>query len=147
VAKEAAMSYEYLDHIADLGIRAIGATLEQAFGQGAQAMLAAISDVQRIETQLTCHVTCRAPDIAALFCEWLNELLYQSGIHGALFGSAQVTRLECAGADWVLEGVAYGEPLDLDRHTTYTEVKAATYAGLCYRQLGGQHILECVLDL
>jgi SHS2 domain-containing protein len=47
----------------------------------------------------------------------------------------------------MLEGVARGEPLDLERHTMRTEVKAATYAGLSYRQEGGQHILECVLDL
>jgi SHS2 domain-containing protein len=47
----------------------------------------------------------------------------------------------------MLEGVAHGEALDLSRHSVHTEVKAATYAGLDYRQSSGQHILECVLDL
>lgn len=141
------MPYQYLDHTADLGIRAIGSTLEQAFEQGALAMLAAISDVRSIEPRRVCQVTCRAPDVPALFCEWLNELLYQADIHHVLWQSAQVTHLEQYGTEYVLEGVARGEPLDLARHTTHTEVKAATYAGLCYRQSEGQHILECVLDL
>lgn len=141
------MPYEYLDHTADLGIRGIGDTLEQAFGQGAQAMLAVISDVQQIEPQLDCQVTCTAPDVAALFCEWLNELLYQADVHDALWQSAEVTHLEQTDDEWTLEGVAHGESLDPDRHTLHTEVKAATYAGLAYRKSNGQHILECVLDL
>lgn len=141
------MSYQYLDHAADLGIRGIGDTLEQAFAQGAQAMLAAIADVQDLEPQVACQVSCGAPDIPALFCEWLNELLYLAEIHGTLWQRAQVTHLERADTGWTLEGTAYGEPLDPNRHTLHTEVKAATYAGLAYRQSKGQHILECVLDL
>ncbi len=141
------MSYQYLDHTADLGIRAVGKTLEQAFGQGAQAMLDAIADTRGIQPQLACQVTCSAPDIPALFCEWLNELLYQAEIHSALWQNACISRLERIGSEWVLGGVAHGEPLDLERHVLHTEVKAATYAGLEYRQSDGHHILECVLDL
>jgi tRNA nucleotidyltransferase (CCA-adding enzyme) len=141
------MPYQYLDHTADLGIRGIGDTLEQAFAEGALAMLAAITDPHSLQPRLTCQVTCSAPDIPALFCEWLNELLYQADIHSALWKDARVTHLQRAGAEWTLEGVAHGEPLDPARHTIHAEVKAATYAGLSYRQCAGQHFLECVLDL
>lgn len=141
------MPYEYLDHPADLGIRGIGDTLQEAFEQGALAMLAATADVQPLKPQLNCQVTCSAPDIPALFIEWLNELLYQAAIHSALLQSAHVTHLEQTGSEWTLQGIAQGEPLDPARHTLHTEVKAATYAGLAYRQKAGQHILECVLDL
>ena len=141
------MPYQYLDHTADLGIRAIGDTIEQAFSQGAQAMLDTIADTHSVKPQLACQVTCSAPDIPALFCEWLNELLYQAAIHGALWQNARIVRLEQTGAEWVLEGEACGETLDLERHVLHTEVKAATYAGLSYRQSDGSHILECVLDL
>ena len=141
------MSYQYLDHTADLGIRGIGDTLEQAFEQGAQAMLAAITDVQDLEPQTACQVTCSAPDIPALFCEWLNELLYLAEIHGALWQRAEVTGLERRGTEWKLKGTVHGALLDPARHALHTEVKAATYAGLAYRREHGQHILECVLDL
>jgi SHS2 domain-containing protein len=141
------MSYQYLDHTADLGIRASGNTLEQAFEQGAQAMLDAIADVPSPSPQLVCQISSSAPDIPALFCEWLNELLYQADVHRALWQNARVTHLEQTGSEWKLQGVAYGEPLDGAHHTLHTEVKAATYAGLSYRRSEGQHILECVLDL
>jgi SHS2 domain-containing protein len=141
------MRYEYLDHTADLGIRAVGDTLEQAFAQGAQAMLDAIADTSLVKPRLACRVTCSAPDIPALLVEWLNELLYQAEMHNALWKEGVVACLRQAGAEWTLNGTVRGEPLDLDRHILHTEVKAATYAGLSYRQTAGQHILECVLDL
>lgn len=141
------MPYTYLDHTADLGIRAIGDTLESAFGQGAQAMLDALADTRSIEPELACQVTCSAPDIPTLFCEWLNELLYQADAHGALWCAAEIADLTQTGAGWTLQGVARGAPLDPARHTLQTEIKAATYAGLSYRRSGDQHILECVLDL
>jgi len=141
------MPYQYLDHTADLGIRGIGDTLQEAFDQGAQAMLDAIADVRAEEPQLSCPVTCSAPDVAALFVEWLNELLYQAEIHSALWQSAHVTQLVQAGSQWTLSGAAYGVRLDLARHAIHTEVKAATYAGLSYQQRAGQHLLECALAL
>lgn len=141
------MPYEYLDHQADLGIRGIGATPEEALSQGAQAMLAAMADVNRVACthQQTQH--CAAPDIASLFVEWLNELLYQREVHGLLFASAQVVRLGQVAEGWVLEGTACGEPLDRERHEIYTEVKAATYSGLNYRREGDRFIVQCVVDL
>jgi SHS2 domain-containing protein len=141
------MPYEYLDHQADLGIRGIGSTIEQAFSEGARAMLAAMADVELVAPRQTFHQCCTAPDIPSLFVEWLNELLYQREVNDALFATAYVTHLGQIGADWVLEGVAYGEPLDLKRHQVYTEVKAATYSGLGYRIEAGRHVVQCIVDL
>jgi SHS2 domain-containing protein len=79
--------------------------------------------------------------------EWLNELLYQREIHSALFCWARVSRLEQAECEWILEGTACGETLDPQRHTIHTEVKAATYSGLDYRQEQDLCIVQCVVDL
>jgi len=141
------MPYEYLNHLADLGIRGIGPTLECALSQGACAMLAAMAKVDTVSTVHTYTQHCAAPDIPSLFIEWLNELLYQREIHGALFARARVTKVVKTKRGWTLEGQAFGEPLDPDRHEIHSEVKAATYAGLNYRIEGGQHIVQCILDL
>jgi tRNA nucleotidyltransferase (CCA-adding enzyme) len=141
------MPYEYLDHTADLGIRGIGATLEEAFSEGARAMLAAMADLTQIEESQSFPIQCTASDIPFLFVEWLNEILYQRQVKDVLLRTAVVTHLEKEGDGWSLEGTARGEPLDLQRHETLTEVKAATFSGLDYRQEGEYHILECVLDV
>jgi SHS2 domain-containing protein len=141
------MPYEYLDHQADLGIRGIGATLQEAFSQGAQAMLAAMADLQSVQPRHAVVQQCTAPDIASLFVEWLNELLYQREVNDWLFACAEVARLEQGAQGWVLEGIARGEPIDPRRHEIHTEVKAATYGGLAYWESGGQHIVQCIIDL
>lgn len=141
------MPYEYLDHKADLGIRGIGTTLEQAFGEGAQAMLAAMANLDTVQCNRSISVRCSAPDIPFLFVEWLNEILYLRQVNDMLLSKARVTRLEQDGADWVLEGVACGETLDLERHETYAEIKAATFSGLDYHCTDERHVIQCILDV
>ena len=141
------MPYEYLDHQADLGIRGIGETPQEALSEGAMAMLAAMADLAGIKCTRQWTQHCTAPDIASLFVEWLNELLYQREVNAALFASAHVSRLEQTGQGWILEGVAWGEALDPKRHEIHTEVKAATYSGLDYRQDQDRFIVQCVVDL
>ena len=141
------MPYEYLDHTADLGIRGIGTTLEQAFGEGARAMLAAMANVDTVKCTHSVPICCRAPDIPFLFVEWLNEILYQREVNDMLLNSALVTRLEQGDAGCAVEGMAHGETYDPERHETYTEVKGATLAGLEYRCEQGRHVIQCILDV
>jgi len=141
------MPYELLDHQADMGIRGIGSTLEEAFCEGAQAMLATMADVDSVVPRVEYPLRCTAPDIPSLFVEWLNEILYQRAVHDALFACARIDDLRLVGSEWTLVGAAHGELLDPERHELYTEVKAATYSGLAYRIERDQHILQCVIDL
>ena len=76
-----------------------------------------------------------------------NEILYQGQVNDLLLNSARVTRLEQSETGWALEGIAWGETLDLQRHEIYTEVKAATLSGLAYRCEKDRHVLQCVLDV
>jgi protein archease len=141
------MPYEYLDHQADLGIRGIGTTPEEALSQGAQAMLAAMANTEHVQESTSLAQCCRAPDIASLFVEWLNELLYQREVNDILFASAHVVCLEHDNREWILKGIATGEPLDLNKHEIYTEIKAATYFGLAYRCEAGHYVIQCVVDV
>ena len=141
------MTYEYLDHEADVGIRASGATLEEAIADGARAMFGVMTDINRVGRSVEVPIRCQADDPAALFVECLNELLFQSDVRHLLFSDFQVTRLAHTGAGYTLEGVARGEPLDATKHDLWTEVKAATYAGLRYDVEDGRHTLQCVLDV
>lgn len=141
------MPYEYLDHQADLGIRGIGCTPAEALSQGAQAMLSAMADTTTIQARQEFTQHCTAPDVPSLFVEWLNELLYQREVNHVLLACARVLKLERDQGGWKLEGIAAGEPVDLARHEIYTEVKAATYAGLDYRREGSHYVVQCIVDV
>jgi SHS2 domain-containing protein len=141
------MPYEYLDHQADLGIRGIGHTLHEALSEGAQAMLAAMANLDTVQQTQQFVQRCTAPDIPSLFVEWLNELLYQREVNDVLFASARVVHLEQHPSGWTLEAIACGETLDPDRHEIHIEVKAATYFGLAYEIQGDRHVVQCVVDV
>ncbi|MBN1640052.1 MAG: archease [Anaerolineae bacterium] len=141
------MPYEYLDHTADLAIRATGRTPEEALSEGARAMLAAMADLESIRRLVQIDQRCTAPDIPALFVEWLNELLYQRETRDLVLATARVVRLTSHQDGWTLEGVAEGEPLDRARHELYTEIKGATYAGLQFQCAPDHCVIRCVLDV
>lgn len=141
------MPFEYLDHGADVGIRGIGKSLEEAFEQGAKAMFNLMADIDTVDRRKEVAIHCQAGDLEALFAELLNELLFQCGVRGLLFADLRLTRLEEAEEGCELEGVAYGEPLDLTKHEVETEVKGATYFGLKYYREGRRHVVQCVLDV
>lgn len=142
------MPYTYLDHEADVGIRAIGDTLEEAFQEGAKAMLNVMWEIATIEERQNVSIESEARDIPELFVEALNEILSKQGIEElaiARFHVDEIKRQE--NGRYRLKGTAFGEPLNLEKHTVKTEVKAATYAGLRYEEKEGQHIVQCILDV
>jgi SHS2 domain-containing protein len=141
------MPYEHLDHEADVGIRGIGASWVEAFSEGARAMFSIMAGLEAVVPRESVPVRCEAPDLETLFVEFLNELLFQREIHGLLLSTCEVKVLRQRAEGWVLEALAWGEPLDPDHHEILTEVKAATYSGLKVFRQNGQYVVQCVVDV
>jgi SHS2 domain-containing protein len=141
------MPYEYLEHEADVGVRGIGATPQEALSEGARAMLHVMVNPETVTPSIEIPVNCQAGDLESLFVALLNELLYLREVKTTTLVDFHVTRLEETGDGWTLEGIASGEPLDADKHEFLTEVKAATYFGLKYYTEESQHIVQCVVDV
>jgi len=141
------MPYTYLDHEADVGIRAIGSTLEEAFQEGAKAMLNVMWDISKVDERQNVSIECGARDIPELFVETLNEILSKQGIEELVIARLRVDKIMNVDGRYEFKGTAFGEPLNFDKHTVKTEVKAATYAGLRYKEKEGRHIVQCILDV
>ena len=140
------MPYEFLDHEADIGIRSTGDTLEEAFEDGAKAMFAVMVDLETVEIHQKIEIEVEANDIAALFIEWLNELLAQSDIEGIIFSTFEITTIKSLENTYLLKGSAFGESRDFKKHILRTEVKGATYSGLKVWE-NRQFHAQCVLDV
>ena len=135
--------WEHFPHKADVGIRGAGATKEQAFEQAAVALTAVITEPEKVASERKVEIACQADDDELLLADWLNSLLYEMATRKMLFGRFEV-RIE----QNHLSATAWGEKLDVSRHTPTTEVKAATYAELSVRQdENGVWIAQCVVDV
>ncbi len=142
------MPYKFLEHEADIGIRAWGKSLEEAFASGAAALFDIMVDVKKVEPKESVDIQCEGTDIPALFVEWLNTLLTQSDINGIIFGDFKnITITPLAYSLYKLHAKASGEKLDAVRHNIKVEAKAATYHGLKYEIKDGNHYLQCVIDV
>lgn len=135
--------WEHFEHGADIGIRGVGATLEQAFAQAALAMTAVITEPGNVASVRSVLIECQAPDAELLFVGWINELIYQMAVQNLLFGQYQVTIL-----DNRLTATAVGESVDQQKHQPAVEIKGATFTELKVAQReDGAWLAQCVVDV
>jgi len=135
--------WEHFPHGADMGVRGYGPTKTEAFEQAALAMMAAITDPDRIEPRESVTIRCEAPNDELLFADWLNALVYEMATGKMLFSRFSV-RIEGTH----LEAQVWGEPVDVARHRPAVEVKGATYTALrVARDDSGQWLAQTVVDV
>jgi tRNA nucleotidyltransferase (CCA-adding enzyme) len=134
---------EHFPHGADVGVRGIGRTKEQAFEQAAIALSEIVTDVERILLQEAIAVECEAPSDGLLLVDWLNRLIYEMAVQHMVFGRFAVT---IEGGR--LYGRAWGEKLDQARHAPVVEPKGATFTALkVERRDDGAWVAQCVIDV
>ena len=135
--------WEHFAHGADIGIRGVGPTKEDAFQQVALALTGVVTDPAAVRPVASVSIACEAPSDELLLVDWLNALVYEMATRRMLFG-AYAVRLE----DSRLRGTAWGEPVDPARHEPAVEVKGATYTALRVERLEDDHwIAQCVVDV
>jgi len=114
--------YDLIEHTADVGIKAYGKNLAEAFEHAAVAMFDIITDHSKIETIGEYDITLEAPDLEQLLVDWLSELLFLNGAKNLVFGKFEVTLQGTR-----LSAKAYGEEYSLKKHKMGEEIKAVTY--------------------
>lgn len=135
--------WEHFPHQADVGVRGLGATLEQAFEQAALALTAVITDPADVAAKEMLQLSCMAPDTELLLVDWLNVLIYEMITRNMLF-----SRFEVHLEGNHLTANVWGEALEVARHHPAVEIKGATYTALkVAQQPGGGWLAQCVVDV
>jgi tRNA nucleotidyltransferase (CCA-adding enzyme) len=135
--------WEHFEHGADIGIRGIAPSLEQAFEQTAVAMTAVITNPDKVSAYKAVSIRCEAPDNELLLLDWINELVYEMAVQGLLFKLYQV-----AINDGKLSAIAFGEAVDRQKHEPAVEIKGATFTELrVYQQPNGTWVAQCIVDV
>ena len=115
--------FEIFDHTADIGIRAFGASLPEAYINAARAMFSLITDPDKIKDTLYRSVDISAPDRETLLVEWLNELIYFFDAEQILFKRFDIDLF----SENRLKACCYGEKVDKSRHQLIRGIKSTTY--------------------
>jgi SHS2 domain-containing protein len=140
------MAFELIPHPADMGVRGIGKTIEEAFSEAARAMFSLMADLGRVEPKAGVPLAVEAPSLEDLFVRFLGELLFLRDVHGLLF-SRFALRLTREGESFRLWGQAFGEKFDPQKHQAGIDVKAATYAWVKVEEKDGTWMAQGVVDV
>lgn len=116
--------YELIEHTADVGIKAYGKTLAEAFEHAAQAMFDIITDHSEIESIGQYDIQLTAPDLEQLLVDFLSELLFLNTAKNLVFGFFKINLDE---KKISLQAHICGEPFRTSKHKPGTEIKAVTY--------------------
>ena len=115
--------YRTIEHTADIGLIAYGATLPEAFLNAAKGMSSIIIDLRTINTTTREDIAVEESDSEKLLYAWLNYLLYYFDTRGIIFRRFELISF----TNKRLEVSCYGEKYDPRRHTIKTGIKAATF--------------------
>jgi len=135
--------YEFIEHTADLGFKAFGASLEALFAHAAEAFFEALVDLKTIEERTERSIETRAGALDDLMLNWLDEFLYLYDTEGLLFKRFQIQSIK----ENHIQARASGEILDPSRHEIRAGIKAVTYHQLYVEERNGLWEAQVILDI
>ena len=122
--------FEFIDHTADAGIKAWGATLTELFENAAIGMFAVIAGEEykaqgsKIEKKI--EISKNTDNLEEILVSWLSELLYIFNREKIYFNNFKISSLNNSG----IKAEASGVNIDLYQSDLYTEIKAVTFHNL-----------------
>lgn len=136
-------SYEFLDHTADVGVRAWGNSLPELFVNVVRGMIEIMVDVDKVVPRVTRQIDIEAEDRESLLMEWLNETIYLIETENLIFCDFRILHM----TDTRLSAQIAGEPLDETKQNLKTQVKAATYHDLRVGKDKSTWFAQVILDV
>jgi SHS2 domain-containing protein len=136
-------AFTILDHPADLGIEARGASLAEAFQNAALGLMSIILDLSGVENHECKEIALTGPDHGRLLVKWLSEILYLYDGQGFVCKEFAIHRLTTTSINAILRG----EMFNPTRHTTRMDVKAVTYHQLVVREDDQGGLVRVYLDI
>ena len=115
--------YEYFEATADIGLRAYGNDMNEAFENAGLAIFNIISDTSLIIPERKIEFEVASEDDVSLLYDFLEELLFYHETEFMLFSRFDVEIDE----KFHLKALIYGEEIDWNRHERKTEIKAITF--------------------
>jgi SHS2 domain-containing protein len=134
------MSFEELEHTADIRVRVKAPTLEALFDEAATGMMKIVygnpgsGNIKR-------YITIESEGIENLLLDFLSEVLFVSEVDSVVFSSAKVSLSENS-----LSAELKGEPFDKERHQAGTEIKGVSYSGLRILKDDTGYVLDILFD-
>ena len=137
--------YEYFDVTADIGFKAYGNDLNEAFENAGLAIFNIISDTSNVDSNITKSFEITSEDEVSLLYDYLEELLFYHEVDFMLFFFffVEIKRIDDA---FNLKAKIKGESINWDKHERKTEIKAITFHMMDVKKTS-HYELQAIVDL
>lgn len=139
--------FEFLEHTADVYVRAYGATMEEAYANAALAMFETMTDSNKIAQTQPQTLEVEAEDQYALLYNWLEALLVKFETENMLFSKFEITDWKETAETFKFKAKVWGEKFDPKKHPQKVGVKAITYHLMVVIREPQKVVLEFILDI
>jgi SHS2 domain-containing protein len=140
--------FEFLEHTADVYVRAFGVSLQEAYENAALAMFETITKSGKVIQETEEVITVEAEDLYALLYNWLEVLLVNSEIKGMLYSKFHIVNWTETADSFRFTAHVWGEKFQPEKHIQKVAVKAITYHRMVVMQeKEGKSVLEFILDI
>lgn len=135
-------NYEYFEATADIGFKAYGKDMNEAFENASVAMFNIITDTGDVAQVKEIEFEISSEDEVSLLYDYLEELLFYHEIEFMLFSEFNVEIDE----NLHLKAKIKGEEINWDKHERKTEIKAITFHKMDVKKTS--HVeLQAIVDL
>ncbi|MDO5811211.1 MAG: archease [Methanobrevibacter sp.] len=134
--------FDYFEATADIGLKAYGKDINEAFENAGLAIFNIISDTSDIEAITEIEFEVASEDEVSLLYDYLEELLFYHETEFMLFSEFHVKIDE----NLNLKANIKGEPIDWNKHERKTEIKAITFHKMDVKKT--DHVeVQAIVDL
>ena len=138
------MSFKLLEHATDAFIEITASDLKEAFTLAGNSVVETTLDRDTIEEKEERTILVAGKDLRYLLFNWLEEVIFQLITEG--FAIHRFKMYIEKKSEYEIIAVAYGEPIDLQKHHFKVEIKAPTFH-LMEISEGKKVVMRFLLDL
>ena len=143
------MSYKFLDHATDAIIEVNAKDLHEAFLVAADAVINLTLDQDKVQEIEKKEFSARGKDLRYLLFSWLEEIPFLLITEGFAIKRIEFQiNLNDENRDYTIQAVAFGEPLDFQKHNFKVEIKAPTFYDMEIKETKNDGVfMRFLLDL
>jgi SHS2 domain-containing protein len=135
------MKFEFLEHTADAKFRAYGKTLEEAFGNAAEAMFTVMLDISAVKPVVEKKITVSGTDEKSMLYNFLEELLFLLDSQHFFLHSVKSVKISGREVHATVVGDTETE------YETHGDVKAITYNEMEITKEKDKVTVQAVVDV
>ncbi len=137
------MNFEIIDISGDIGLRAYGSSLREAFINVGLGMYSLITNIEKIQCKQNIIVALSSESVESLLVNYLNELIFHFDAYGFIGCMIEIAEF----SDKKINVKICGDYFDPDIHSRGLLIKAATYHNLKIDKEGDLFTTEVIFDI